>query len=220
MRAGFRVDELGVDAHPVLVALHRAFEHIAHAELLADRLGVDALALVGEGGVAGDDEAVADARQVGRQVLGDAVGEIVLRRIAGEVRERQHDHREMLGLGRSGGVRGDGRRRVCRDGGRSAGDQPMPGASRAGDCEQRRGRPTRGARPHVCLSLSILARALAGWRRRLRRDTRAPAARCSSGASRRDRRSPHRSCRAHDRRPEPEISTPPGSQCPPAAPRY
>ena len=82
MRAGVRIDELGVDAHAVLVALHRAFEHIAHAELLADILGVDVLALEGEGGVAGDHEAVADARQVGRQILRNAVGEIVLGGIA------------------------------------------------------------------------------------------------------------------------------------------
>ena len=90
MRAAFGVDELGVDAHPVLIALHRAFEHVAHAQLLADRLGVDALALVGEGRVAGDHEAVADAREVGGQVVGDAVGEIILARIAGEIGEGQH----------------------------------------------------------------------------------------------------------------------------------
>jgi len=73
MRAGLGVDELGVDPDPVLVALHRAFEHVADAQFAADRLGVDALALVGEGGVPRDDEAVGNARQVRRQVLGDAV---------------------------------------------------------------------------------------------------------------------------------------------------
>ena len=57
----FGVDELGIDAHPVLVALHRAFEHVANAKLLPDLLGVDALALIGEGRVARDDEAVANA---------------------------------------------------------------------------------------------------------------------------------------------------------------
>ena len=58
MRARFGINELRIDAHPVLIALHRAFEHVADAKLLADLFGVDALALVGEGGVAGDDEAV------------------------------------------------------------------------------------------------------------------------------------------------------------------
>ncbi len=60
LRAGFRVNELGVDAHPVGVALHRAFEDVAHAELLADRLGVEVLALEGEGSVSGDDETVVE----------------------------------------------------------------------------------------------------------------------------------------------------------------
>ena len=78
MRAGRRIDQLRVDAHAVLVTLHRAFEHVAHAEFLADLLGVDGLALEREGRVAGDDEAAADAREVGREILGDAVGEIVL----------------------------------------------------------------------------------------------------------------------------------------------
>ncbi len=105
MRARFRVDELRVDAHAVLVALHRAFEHVANAELLADLLGVDGLALEGEGGVARDDEAVADARKIGGEVFGDAVGEIILGGIVGEVGERQHDDGEMRGLGAA-----------CRDG--------------------------------------------------------------------------------------------------------
>jgi len=67
MRSGFRVDELRVDANATLVALDRAFEHIAHAKFLADRLGVGILPLEGEGRVAGDDEAVADAREVRRR---------------------------------------------------------------------------------------------------------------------------------------------------------
>ena len=67
MRAGLSVDELRVHAHPVLVALHRTFEHVANAKLLANLLGVDALSLVCERGVARDDETVAEARDVGRR---------------------------------------------------------------------------------------------------------------------------------------------------------
>ena len=85
MRAGFCVNELGVDAHPVLIALHRPFEQVANAEFLTDRLGVEALALVGEGGIASDDETAVDARKRSGEVLGDTVGEIILRRIAGKV---------------------------------------------------------------------------------------------------------------------------------------
>jgi hypothetical protein len=68
------------DPHPVLVALHRAFKHVANAQLLADLLGVDALALKGEGRVARNDEAVLDAREFGGEIFGDSVCEIILRR--------------------------------------------------------------------------------------------------------------------------------------------
>ena len=50
------VDELRVDANAVLIALHRTFEDVSDAKLLADLLGVDIPALVSESGVAGDDE--------------------------------------------------------------------------------------------------------------------------------------------------------------------
>ena len=73
------VDELRVDADPVLLALHRALDHIADAKLPADLLGVDALAPVSERRPGRDHEAFLDARQVGGQVFGDPVGEVILR---------------------------------------------------------------------------------------------------------------------------------------------
>ena len=105
MSAAVGVDELGVDPHLIAARLNRAFQHIAHAQILADRLGVDRLALVGEGRIARDDEAVADARESGGQFIGERVGEVVLRRIAGEIGEGQHDDGKTRGLG--GRVRGD-----------------------------------------------------------------------------------------------------------------
>jgi hypothetical protein len=45
----------------IAARLHRAFENIAHAEILADRLGVDRLALEGHGRVVRDDEAAVNA---------------------------------------------------------------------------------------------------------------------------------------------------------------
>ena len=83
MRAGRRVDELRVDPHPVLIALHRAFEDVANAKFLADLLGVGGPALICARRGAGDHEAVTDVRQVRSQVVGDAVYEIVVARIAG-----------------------------------------------------------------------------------------------------------------------------------------
>ena len=42
MRAGFGIDQLPGDAHPVAALAHRAFEHIAHAEFAPDLLHIDA----------------------------------------------------------------------------------------------------------------------------------------------------------------------------------
>ena len=74
--------------------LDAAFENVADVELPPDLLGVDRLALVGEGGVARDDERVGDPRQVGRQALGDAVDEMLLLRAAAEIGEGQDHDRE------------------------------------------------------------------------------------------------------------------------------
>jgi hypothetical protein len=87
MRAGRAVNKLRVDAHLVLVALYRAFEDIPNAQLLANLLAIDVLPFEGESGIAPDDKAVADARQVGREVLRDAIGEIILAWITRQVRE-------------------------------------------------------------------------------------------------------------------------------------
>ena len=108
MRAGLGVDELGIDRDSILIALHRTFQQVSDAELPTDLFGVSALAL--EGGVAGDHETVVDARQLGREVIGDPIGEVILRRTAREIRERQNHDRKMLGLGfgRYPGVRFDG----------------------------------------------------------------------------------------------------------------
>ena len=54
---------------------------------------VQGLALEGEGSAARDDEAAGQrARQIRRQALGDAVGEIIVVRVAAEIGEGQHDH--------------------------------------------------------------------------------------------------------------------------------
>src|SRR5262249_19602252 len=100
MSSRFRVDEMGIYACPVLIPLHRAFETVAHAEVVAYLLGVDALALKGKHSIASDHKAVADARQIGRQILRNAIGEIILVWIAREVRERQHDDGKMRGCRR------------------------------------------------------------------------------------------------------------------------
>ena len=56
MNAGSRFDELAGDANAVARFANAAFEHIPHAKFPADLLYVHSAALVGEAGVAGDDE--------------------------------------------------------------------------------------------------------------------------------------------------------------------
>ena len=78
MRVGFSIDHLGGDADPVSRELDISFDHIAHTELAADLLRVDRLAPIGERGIARDHETAFDPRQIGRQILGDPVGKILL----------------------------------------------------------------------------------------------------------------------------------------------
>ncbi len=87
---GVGPDQLDRDAHPAARFAHAAFEHIAHAQFLADLLDVDGLAFVGEGRVAGDHREGAPAGEHRDDVLGDAVGEELLLGIAAEICERQH----------------------------------------------------------------------------------------------------------------------------------
>src|SRR5438552_7186611 len=96
MRAGFGIDQLRGDAHPVAALAHAAFEHIAHAEFAADLLHIDRLALVGEARIAGDDEEPADAAERGDDLLDHAVGEILLLRVAARILERQDGDRRLV----------------------------------------------------------------------------------------------------------------------------
>jgi len=94
--AGRRVDQLPADTHPVGGFAHAAFEHVAHAELLRHLLHIDRLALVGKGGIAGDDK---EPRQPGdrrRDLLDHAIDEIVLLGIAGQVLKGQDRQRRLV----------------------------------------------------------------------------------------------------------------------------
>jgi hypothetical protein len=99
MRAGGRVDQLPGNADPIAALAHRAFEHIAHAEIAPDLLHIDGLALVREARIAGDDEQPADAGERGDDLLHHAVDEIFLLRIAAHIGEGQHRDRRFVGEG-------------------------------------------------------------------------------------------------------------------------
>ena len=83
-------DELAVDAHSVRRPAHAAFEHITDTQLLRDLADVHGVALVGEGGIAGDDEEPRHLGEVGDQVLDEAIGEIFLLRVAAHDDERHY----------------------------------------------------------------------------------------------------------------------------------
>jgi hypothetical protein len=83
MRAACCIDQLCVDAYPVSALSYRAFQHVADAELTADLLNIDRLALVREARIAGDNEQPADAGERGDDLLDHAVRE--MRNATGDV---------------------------------------------------------------------------------------------------------------------------------------
>ena len=97
MTAGLGVYELNIDANTAPVSSDGAFKHITNTELFADLLDVDILALEGERCVARNHEGPGDARKVSCEILGNAVCEVVLVGIAGEVGEGQHHDGKMRG---------------------------------------------------------------------------------------------------------------------------
>ena len=132
MAAGGDIVELRRDAHAVAALADAALDHIADAELLGDLFHVDGLALVDERRVARDHEEPAQLRQRGDDVLADAVGEILLLRIAAHVGERQH---------------GDGRPVGQRQSGRAAIREVLPAAASLRRCRPTRARRRRSAGP-------------------------------------------------------------------------
>ena len=90
MAAGCDIVELRRDAHAVAALADAALDHVADAEFLGDLLQVNGFALVGERRVARDHEEPAQLGQRGDDILADAVGKILLLRIAAHVGEGKH----------------------------------------------------------------------------------------------------------------------------------
>jgi hypothetical protein len=87
VRATFGVDQLHVHPNLVTSSSHATFEDIPNAQIAADLPHIDGFAFVGEGRVAGDHEASRNPREIGGQVICDAVGKILLVWIVREVGE-------------------------------------------------------------------------------------------------------------------------------------
>src|SRR5260370_37209477 len=90
-----------------------AFDEIGVAEILADLRRVLRLALVGEGRIARDHGKPAPVGQRGDDVLGEAIDEIFLGRIAAHVCEGQYRH-SRPGGGGHGGLVEQGERSIGR----------------------------------------------------------------------------------------------------------
>ena len=91
------IDELGGDADAIASAANAAFEHVADAELATDLSDVGGLALVLEARIAGDDEQLGEARELGDDVFGDAVAEVFLAWVAAHVGEGKDGDRGLVG---------------------------------------------------------------------------------------------------------------------------
>ena len=97
--AGKRVNELSGKSHSVANAADATFQYELGAQLTADALHVNILASILEGGVARDDNQQVKARQLGNDVFGDSVAEILLLGIAAHVGEGQNSDRRFRGDG-------------------------------------------------------------------------------------------------------------------------
>ena len=91
MRAGARVDELRIDADGASHPAYAPLEHIPDTQLAANLPGIHGLALECERSVPGNDKASNNLRQITCQILGYAIGKVVLARIATQVAKGQHN---------------------------------------------------------------------------------------------------------------------------------
>ena len=60
MAAGGSVQQLGINAHPVIGPAHTPFQNVADAQVAPDLLNIDRSALVGKRGIAGNDKQAGD----------------------------------------------------------------------------------------------------------------------------------------------------------------
>src|SRR5262245_54693806 len=97
MRAGSGVDQLPRYAHSARSFSYAAFKHVTYAKLATDLLHVNGVPLVCEARVAGDDEQRLEMGQCGDDVIGHAVGEIILLRIGAQVDEWQNSNGGFVG---------------------------------------------------------------------------------------------------------------------------
>src|SRR5262245_24575580 len=80
--SALRIDEMGIDAHTRTLGQNASFEHIAYMKRLAYLACIHRLPFESERRLSCDHKAAWQRpRKVGRQAVGDPVGEVILRRI-------------------------------------------------------------------------------------------------------------------------------------------
>ena len=87
------IDQLRGDSNAVTGAPDAALDHVAHAELETDVPHGQGFVFECKRGISGDHEKRAEFRQLGNDVLADAVGEEFLLAVVAHVVERQHRDR-------------------------------------------------------------------------------------------------------------------------------
>ena len=90
------IDKLGVDANTVAGLLNAALQSIANIQLLPDLFYIHCLALIEKNGVAGDNQQIIVTRQIGNDVVGNAVAEILLLGITAKILERQNGNGSLV----------------------------------------------------------------------------------------------------------------------------
>jgi hypothetical protein len=102
MRVGLGIDQLGAHTDPVARPLDAPFQHIAHSQLAPDLPCISRSVPISERGIARDHGHLREPRQVGRQVLGDSVGKILLLAVVAQIDEGQDHDRQARRNGRGG----------------------------------------------------------------------------------------------------------------------
>jgi hypothetical protein len=97
VRAGHGIDQLRGDADTIAGPLDTTFEDVTYAQLPPDLPDVDRFTLVLKRRIASEHHELGESGQFGDDVLGDAVTEVLLLRISGEIDECQYRDRGPIG---------------------------------------------------------------------------------------------------------------------------
>jgi hypothetical protein len=92
-----RIDELRYNSKLVAILSHTAFDNVVDAQFFSDLSDIDSLALVGEGGTAGDHHQVRESRERRDKVFGYAVPQITEVLAGAHIIERKNGYRGYSG---------------------------------------------------------------------------------------------------------------------------